>query len=421
MIKYISEFLVVTSLVVSTIQFLLFSLLGIDYDPEKGGGLVAILNITSFCISIVWVWWHEITLKVKHQAFWPYILVAFIIFSFFFESMFFPDLTLTSFAGKQFTFFGVMSVPAIFLATYVYRHEAYGMITRNIDIIMLISSIALILNIPTMLSSSAFQTIGGAGGHQEISYSAAWCFGINFTNILSGNTENRFRIFNSKFFRTIFLALLPIQAMICILGGGRGGGVLLILSFVVALYIYGRQHFWRTMFFAVLAVAAFSVIAITSGQFTDGFGRTFDYLTGNGIDLEQNMSDVERTQLREHSYQIIGKSPVLGYGLWHGLNVAGFYMHNIFLDILISGGIIYLLCTFYIFKKIICSIRILIKNKKMCTLLPIALLPATMLLFSGYYMSSALFWFTTIYGLLSYKQCKMSTKYKKQLNINRLI
>lgn len=410
MIKYISEFLVVTSLVVSTIQFLLFSLLGIEYDPEKGGGLVAILNIAFFGICVVWVWWHEITLKAKHHVLWPYALVAFIIFSFFFESVFFPDLTLSSFAGKQFTFFGAMSVPAIFLATYVYRHEAYGMITRNMDIIMIISSLALILNIPTMLSSSAFQTIGGAGGHQEISYSAAWCFCINLTNILSGNTENRFRIFNSNFFRIVFLVLLPIQAMICILGGGRGGGVLLILSFVVALYLYGRQHFWRTMLFAVLAVGAFSVIAITSGQFTDGFGRTFDYLTGNGIDLEQNMSDVERTQLREQSYQIIGESPIIGYGLWHGLKVAGFYMHNIFLDILISGGVVYLFLFLYCMKKVINTIVCMIHDKRFCTILPIALLPATMLLFSGFYMTTPLFWFSVIYALLNYKYFKNTSK-----------
>ena len=394
------------SLAVSSIQFLLFSLFGIDYDPEKGGGLVAILNVSSFCICVGWVWWHELRQKAKHHVFWPYLLVVFIIFSFLFESAIFPDLTLESFAGKQFTFFGVMSVPAVFLATYVYRHETYDMIARNMDIIMLISSLALILNIPTMLSVSAFQTIGGAGGHQDISYSAAWCLCINLTNILSDNKENRFRIFNTKLFRIVFLCLLPIQAMICILGGGRGGGVLMVAGFVIALYIYGRQHFWRTMAFAALAIIAFAVIAISSGQFTDGFGRTFDYLTGNGIDLEQNMSDVERTQLRERSYQIISESPIIGYGLWNGLKVAGFYMHNVFLDVLISGGVVYLLIFIFFIRRVVLSIGRMIKEKRFCTLLPIALFPATMLLFSGFYMVSSLFWFSVVYALLNYKSYK---------------
>lgn len=406
MIKYIIEFLVVMSLAVSSIQFLLFSLFGIDYDPEKGGGLVAILNVSFFCICVGWVWWHELTQKNKHHVYWPYLLVLSIIFLFLFESAIFPDLTLESFAGKQFTFFGVMSVPAIFLATYVYRHEVYDMIARNMDIIMLISSLALILNIPTMLSVSAFQTIGGAGGHQDISYSAAWCLCINLTNILSDNKENRFRIFNTKFFRIVFLCLLPIQAMICILGGGRGGGVLMIVGFVIALYVYGRQHFWRTISFAVLAIIAFAVIAISSGQFTDGFGRTFDYLTDNGIDLERNMSDVERTQLRERSYQIISESPIIGYGLWNGLKVAGFYMHNVFLDVLISGGVVYLLIFTFFIRRVVLNIGRMIKEKCFCTMLPIALFPATMLLFSGFYMVSSLFWFSVVYALLNYKSYK---------------
>lgn len=406
MIKYIIEFLVVMSLAVSSIQFLLFSLFGIDYDPEKGGGLVAILNVSFFCICVGWVWWHELTQKAKHYIFWPYLLVVFIILSFLFESAIFPDLTLECFAGKQFTFFGVMSVPAIFLATYAYRHEAYDMIARNMDIIMLISSLALILNIPTMLSVSAFQTIGGAGGHQDISYSAAWCLCINLTNILSDNKENRFRIFNTKSFRIVFLCLLPIQAMICILGGGRGGGVLMIVGFVIALYVYGRQHFWRTISLAILAIAAFAVIAISSGQFSDGFGRTFDYLTGNGIDLEQNMSDVERTQLRERSYQIISENPIIGYGLWNGLKVAGFYMHNVFLDVLISGGVVYLMIFIFFIRRVALSIGRMIKEKRYCTMLPIALFPATMLLFSGFYMVSSLFWFSVVYALLNYKSYK---------------
>ncbi len=404
MIKYIMECLVVMSLAVSNIQFLLFSLLGINYDPDNRGGLVAILNVSFFCICIAWVWWKELTREAKHHVLWPYILVVVIILSFFFEGAIFQDVTLKSFAGKQFIFFGVMGVPAIFLATYVYRHEAYDMIARNIDIIMLICTLALILNFPAMLSSSSFQTIGGAGNHQDISYSAAWCLCINLTNILSGNKDNRFRIFTTKGFHILFLVLLPVQAMICILGGGRGGGVLLILGFVAALYVYAQKRFWRTMFLAVLAVAAFAIIATTSGLFADGFGRTFNYLTGNGVDLEMDMSDIERTRLRERSYEIVAESPLMGYGLWHGLGVAGYYMHNIFLDILISGGVVYLLFSLFCLKRTSSTIWKMVKESRYCSLLSIALFPATMLMFSGYYITSSLFWFTVIYGLLNNKR-----------------
>ena len=104
MIKYLLEFLVVMSLAISQIQFLLFSLLGIDYDPEESGGLVAILNISFFVINVSWVWWHELTYRAKCHVTWPYFVIGIIIFLFFFESLIFPNLTLNSFAGKQFVF-----------------------------------------------------------------------------------------------------------------------------------------------------------------------------------------------------------------------------------------------------------------------------------------------------------------------------
>lgn len=404
MIKYLLEFLVVMSLAISQIQFLLFSLLGIDYDPEESGGLVAILNISFFVINVSWVWWHEFTYRAKCHVTWPYFVIGIIIFLFFFESLFFPNLTLSSFAGKQFMFFGTMEVPAIILATYVYRHDAFDMISRNMDIIMLICSLALILNVPTMMSVYSFQTIGGAGGHQEISYSAAWCFGINFVNLLSKNKKDRFKIFTSKLFKSIFFALLPIQAIICLLGGGRGGGVLLVLSFMVTMYIYGRQQFSKTVWISLVVVAMFVIISLKTGVFADGFGRTFDYLTESGVDLDSNMSDVERTQLRIHSYEIISNSPIIGYGLWNGLLVAGYYMHNIFLDILIAGGVIYLILFLFYMKRVINSILVMLKDPRMCIILPLALFPATMLLFSGFYLTTSLFGFSVTYALLKRKK-----------------
>ena len=404
MIKRLLEFMVVMSLVVSQIQFLIFSLLGIDYDPEESGGLVAILNISFFAINVLWVGWHELTRKAKHHIIWPYFVIGLIIFLFFFESAIFPDLTLKSFAGKQLMFFGTMMVPAIFLATYVYRHDAFDIITRNMDIIMLICSLALILNIPTMMSASSFQTIGGAGGHQDISYSAAWCFGINFANLLSNNRENRFKVFTSKLFKAIFFALLPIQTIICLLGGGRGGGVLLVLSFIITMYVYGRQRFLKTILLSLVAVAVFVIISQETGIFADGFGRTFDYLTGNGVDLESNMSDVERTQLRLHSYEIISNSPIIGYGLWNGLIVSGYYMHNIFLDILIAGGFVYLCLFLFYMKRVYKSISVMLKDPSMCIMLPLALYPATMLMFSGFYLTTSLFGFCVTYALLGNKK-----------------
>lgn len=401
---YIAEFLSVLALVVNSIQFLLFSLAGIEYYADSGNGLVAILNITCCLYTVAWVFVSEIQSKqCVHSVKWPYFFPLFIIFFFVIESVFFEEVKYESIAGRQLNFFVATSVPSIYLATYIYRHDRFDMITRNSDVIMLICTLALGLNIPNMLGGSG-ATIAGAGGHQEISYSAAFCFGINWVNIISGKFKHRFYFFQKQIWRYLFIGLLPLQAMICILGGGRGGGVLLVVCFFATIFIFARKNFGRTIIWSIIAVAIFAFIAVQSGQFAEGFGRTFNYLDGGKFSLENDMSDMERTALRVRSYKIIGESPVLGYGLWNGLVVAGYYMHNVFLDVLIAGGFTYLIIFLFLMKKIyVSAVHIIRFDSSKAILLPWILYPTTLLMFSGFYMTFSYFWFFSIYCWLNRK------------------
>lgn len=120
-----------------------------------------------------------------------------------------------------------------------------------------------------MLFSVVAATIGGAGGHQEISYSAAFCFGINWVNIITGNTTDRFPLFQNKFWCYICFVLLPLQAMLCVLGGGRGGGVLLILFFFVTIFVFSRHLFGKTMLWTIVAIAVMAIVALQSRQFSE--------------------------------------------------------------------------------------------------------------------------------------------------------
>ena len=401
---YITEFLAVLAIVINSIQFLLFFLAGIEYDVESGGGIVAIVNV-AFCLyTVAWVILMEMNgpRPVRFEK-WPYFLPVWIILSYFLENAITDGLGFGTFPGRQFIFFGTTGVPAIYLATYIYRHDRFDMITRNSDLIMLICTLALGLNLPNMLSSVVI-TIAGAGGHQEISYSAAFCFGINWVNIITGNIVDRLPIFQKKFWPYIFWALLPLQAIICVLGGGRGGGVFLLLCFVVTIFVFSRRNFGKTMLRVMVAIAIMAVFAIQSGKFADGFGRTFNYLQGGVFSLENDMSDIERTALRQLSYTIIGDSPVIGHGLWNGLKVAGYYMHNVFLDVLIAGGFVYFFIFLSLMKEVYKSADSMLRyDASKAMLLPWILYPTTMLLFSGFYLSNAYFWFFCIFCWLNRK------------------
>lgn len=398
---YITEFFAVLALVVNSIQFLIFSLFGIEYYADSGTGLVAILNVSCCLYTIGWIVIKELSAtKSYHSEKWPYFLPLWIILLYFLESVVF-DFGAESIARRQLNFFITFSVPAIFMASYVHRHNRFDLITRNSDIIMLICTLALVLNLPNMLNVTA-ATIAGAGGHQEISYSAAFCFGLNWVNVVSGNTIDRFDIFKTRAWRYISFGLLPIQAMICILGGGRGGGVLLVLCFIVTVLLYSQKQKGRVLLWTVVALVVFSIVVVQSGQFSEGFGRTFNYFEGGKFSLENDMSDMERTGLREQSYRIIGDSPLVGHGLWNGLIVAGYYMHNVFLDVLISGGFLYLIIFLLVLRKVYKSaFRMINYDQTKAILLPWILYPTTLLMFSGFYMTFSYFWFFCIYCWLN--------------------
>lgn len=401
--SYITEFLAILAIVVNSIQFLLFSLAGIEYDPEGGTGLVAIVNVSCCLYTIAWVLFEEaIGKRPVHHVTWPYFLPFVLIILFFVESFINPNLTLSSFAGKQFIFFGVSGVPAIFLATYIYRHDRFDIISRNSDVIMLLCTLALGLNLPAMMSSGiGAVSIGGSGGHQEISYSAAFCFLINWINIITGNTENRFKVFQRKIWRYFFFILLPVQAIVCILGGGRGGALLLIIGFVVTIFVFSRRRLSKTLPWTLLAVAVLAYFAIQFEDSSEGFGRTFDYIGSGGIDFS---SDAARLEFRQASYKIIAESPIIGHGLWNGIAYATFFAHNIFLDVLISGGVLYLLLFLLIIFRCFRGCRKIFRSdNSKSVFLAWILYPSVMLLFSGYYLNSSFFWFAFIYAYLSSK------------------
>ena len=183
---------------------------------------------------------------------------------------------------------------------------------------------------------------------------------------------------------------------------------MLVISFFLIIYIYSHRNFGRAIRWGILSAIAFVIIAMSTGVFSEGFGRTFDYLQGGSLDFTANSSDIERSLLRERSFEIISGSPIFGYGLWNGLAVSGFYMHNVFLDVLISGGIIYLIIFTVVMRRVYISTSLILSDKSMCMLLPFALYSTVLLLFSGFYLKTSTFWFFSIIALLYYKQYRFS-------------
>jgi len=268
---------------------------------------------------------------------------------------------------------------------------------------MFITTIALILNISKM--SVEFITIGGGGGRQETSYNAALCLGINLSYLILGDKIERYKIFKSKAFKIISLIFIPVQILITIMGRGRGGAVLLILTIIAVIILNFKQNLLKIITIVALFFLFGYIILVNNNiswlhdLLNVGLEKSFGYISGSNIDMEATGRD----WVYEAIINLIKEKPILGYGFFNAYSesfrVIQGYSHNIFLDVLLQGGIIYLIIFLAVMVKAYSNLFKIIKNQpSKALLLPLALFPTVMLLFSGTYINIASFWFFSVFS-----------------------
>lgn len=135
--------------------------------------------------------------------------------------------------------------------------------------------------------------------------------------------------------------------------------------------------------------------------------RLFSYISADGIDLTQTSN---RDAFYNHALLYIKESLFFGYGPFSYVKKTGdFYSHNIFLDILLHGGIVYLSIWIIIFIRFFMKLKLILKNNTNEIILLIPILSSFILLmFSGTYLEESLFWFSISY-VFNYKIFKNTT------------
>lgn len=148
----------------------------------------------------------------------------------------------------------------------------------------------------------------------------------------------------------------------------------------------------------IIALGIFFKILSQSPIFNDGLNRGTSFFSfTEGISWENTSN---RGSVYGKAIEAIKNSPVYGYGFYEYLFKYSYNHtpHNIILEVLLQGGIVYLIfsITIFIFVmiKFICMIK---NNKKIIELGFIFLYPLTKLLFSSSYSFNAIFWFFIIY------------------------
>lgn len=301
---------------------------------------------------------------------------------------------------SQFNQFLGFSVPSLFLGWYLAKRKVD--LTKPLFWVMLLISAGSIAAILVPFSTGRGFVVMGGASYQTASYYTAFAFGMNLYFISHRTFHKNIKILQSQTTRIILIILLILQAFMLIVPGGRGAFVLMFAYIgLFFLSLIRKENVLPILYSVIIVVLALFLMdwlllrLINNAIFNRGLTRAIAFIgPGGKINWEGSSG---RLPIYQESLRAFKESPLIGYGLYRYLSKVSFgiYPHNLFLEILLQGGLVYLgvwlVSLFAILKKLHRMIRY---DRKNLLLLYVGLYPIVMLMFSGSYLSTGLFWFS---------------------------
>lgn len=297
---------------------------------------------------------------------------------------------------RNFGLYLIFGLPGLFIGAYVADSNKLSSIGKWMDVIMLTVSCGLMGIMPAVLISGGDDFGVGGATYQTTAYASGFCFGLNLCNILFGPDYEHFKIFKTAVFKYLSYILLIFQIVICLMSGGRGGFVLILVNAIILLVI--ARRFRRILVLSVVLGGLAIIVLNGLGKFglkkvlDVQMERTFSYISSNGIDMHETSN---RDLVYNYAWGQIKENPIFGSGIFRN---EGFYPHNLILDFLYQGGIVYLMFWIIVLCRMFKRLARIIKtDKEAILLIPLATYPFIMLMFSGSYVDTSLFWFVVVY------------------------
>lgn len=398
-------FLITLSQFVTTIFLIVISMFGLTYYGHESGPMFTVTVLSINISSVIYIMYYEFRYHFTAKGSWsPYLLPAVFVVFYFMEHLFISSINTETSASS---FRDVIAVSSLGMwgGIFCYRYNKFHLFVKNLELIMFVCTIALVMALPTMFISSLGTSIGGAGDHQIVSYTSAMAFGCSFYRYFI-NPEEGYWFFKNKLYHHLSLPLMVLQALVCIVGGGRGGFVTL---FVVSLFsiLALKMSVKRLFLFVVLSIVGTILFfqMIGNSDIGNSFMRIFDMFGQKNV----ASVDEERDRIATSAMSYIAESPIIGYGFFHQFDMCMKsvdvpYWHNYFIELLMQGGIILFAIGTSVYCKVIMRTkRIIQKDKKHFILITLVSYPFVMLLFSGSYMLIPCFWFVVTYVLGYYR------------------
>lgn len=250
----------------------------------------------------------------------------------------------SSLASIHFLNLILRSIPTVLIIPYLLNKPVDWHIQR-IYLLNIFFGLSFIRFLPKILDSNFVYLLLNFGGvnYNDLSYISA--LNIVFSILILKFKDPKY---NNK--KKLTLPILLLSIVILLISAGRGA---IISIFIIGLYSIllkvnkiklSPKSILKILVILLFLIPLFS--KLSSLEFiAEGINRAFSFLN---IDGAGGLIDWENTSGRQDIYaeslNIFSNSPLIGHGIGAFLvmNKSAVFSHNIFLDILIDGGLVYL-------------------------------------------------------------------------------
>lgn len=307
----------------------------------------------------------------------------------------------TLFWSDNLIFFLSMGVTGFMAARVIHAFDTLQELIMRSDLFFFLMGVGLVLNIVLSYNTGLISIGIGGATSQSASYYAAMCFGM--LGFASFRLEKglRYKWFRRQTGLIVNVLLMTALFFAAVINGGRGAFVLIVLYIgLIFFWIANKKGFTRrgvmrymlvALFFSIIISLAMSII-MDDPWLSSGFNRATEFIgssDGTLIDMERGSSG--RDVVYDIAVQGIADSPWIGYGAFgHWEKVI--QPHNLLLDLLLQFGVpLGVLLAISILVILWRKLKPLTTEKVWLSVLFLSV--AVMLLFSGGYFQSAIFWF----------------------------
>lgn len=295
--------------------------------------------------------------------------------------------------------YGALCIPAAYVGMRLART---GGDEKMIDFLPIyVIPVALIVGSATAITSAAGTLLKddeSAFNYQSASYYLAYCFSYSVFFVFLNDRAKQHMA--GKFLSLVMFIMLFVCAAGCVMGGGRGAFVYLVIMGIYLVYrIIQERGNGKAKVSTMVLLIATTLIAVFLASRLDifdsaGFTRISDNLT----------TDDNRDALWKSAINAFKQSPILGQGIGSVWWTVGFYSHSMFTDFLAETGIVGTAIFLLVLLK--CFFTLLRRSRDNCFDMFIFLVFCGALVeytFSGYWISAPKLFlvYGYVYGLKS--------------------